>query len=110
MSSIGDVLNALQETIKSKRHDDPETSYTAKLFEDGRERIAKKLGEEGVEAALAGALGHKDELASEAADILYHLGVLLEANEIGWDDVVLKLSKRTGVSGLQEKNDRLRND
>ncbi|MEM7740663.1 MAG: phosphoribosyl-ATP diphosphatase [Pseudomonadota bacterium] len=106
VTSIGDVLNALQETIKTKRGGDPATSYTAKLFQDGRERIAKKLGEEGVEAALAGALGHKDELASEAADILYHLGVLLEANSLDWDDVALKLSKRTGVSGLQEKKDR----
>ncbi|MEO1656107.1 MAG: phosphoribosyl-ATP diphosphatase [Pseudomonadota bacterium] len=106
MSDIGKTLDALQATIQAKRTDDPETSYTAQLFAKGRERIAKKLGEEGVEAALAGALGHKDELASEAADILYHLGVLLEANDLGWDDVAGQLSKRTGTSGIDEKKQR----
>ncbi|MEM6914651.1 MAG: phosphoribosyl-ATP diphosphatase [Pseudomonadota bacterium] len=106
MSKIGDVLDALQETIKAKRGGDPATSYTAKLFQDGRERIAKKLGEEGVEAALAGALGHKDELASEAADILYHLSVLLEANSLDWDAVAERLADRAGTSGIEEKKAR----
>ena len=103
MSTIGSILDALQATIKEKRSGDPKASYTAKLFADGRERIAKKLGEEGVEAALAGALGQQDELAAEAADILYHLGVLLEANDIGWDEVAAKLKDRVGTSGLAEK-------
>jgi len=106
VSTIGDSLEALQATIKEKRGEDPGTSYTAQLFAKGRERIAKKLGEEAVEAALAGALGQQDELAAEAADILYHLGVLLEANEIGWDEVAAKLQSRTGLSGLQEKKNR----
>ncbi|MEM0928094.1 MAG: phosphoribosyl-ATP diphosphatase [Pseudomonadota bacterium] len=106
MSTIGETLDALQATITSKRDGDPETSYTAKLLAAGRERIAKKLGEEGVEAALAGALGQKDALAAEAADILYHLGVLLEANGIGWDEVAETLKARVGTSGIDEKNAR----
>ncbi|MEM9810948.1 MAG: phosphoribosyl-ATP diphosphatase, partial [Pseudomonadota bacterium] len=106
VSTIGEVLSALQATIVAKKSDDPDTSYTAKLFSEGKERMAKKLGEEGVEAALAGALGHRQELASEAADILYHLGVLLEANDLGWDDVAEQLSRRAGVSGLDEKASR----
>ncbi len=106
VSKIGPILDALQTTIKVKRGGDPNASYTAQLFDKGLERIAKKLGEEGVEAALAGALGKKDELSAEAADVLYHLGVLLEANGLGWDEVAEKLEGRAGVSGLDEKKSR----
>ncbi|MBB4659974.1 phosphoribosyl-ATP diphosphatase [Parvularcula dongshanensis] len=103
MSGIGETLDALMATVEARKGTDPKESYTASLLSAGRERCAKKLGEEAVEAALAGALGQKDELAAEAADVLYHLAVLLAANEIGWDEVAAKLAGRTGQSGHEEK-------
>ncbi|SMF61093.1 bifunctional phosphoribosyl-AMP cyclohydrolase/phosphoribosyl-ATP diphosphatase HisIE [Allosphingosinicella indica] len=69
-------------------------SYTARLLAAGPQRIAQKVGEEGVELALAGAAGTAAECVSEAADLLYHVAVLLEARNIGWDDVVHELQIR----------------
>lgn len=103
MSNIGAALDALTDRIVSRRGDDPDTSYTAKLFSDGIEKCAKKLGEEGVETALAGALGKKDELVAESADLLYHLAVLLEANDLNFNDVAVELDRRAGLSGIAEK-------
>ena len=103
MSSIGEALDALMATIEARRGADPSESYTASLLAAGPERCAKKLGEEAVEAALAGALGKPDELTAEAADVLYHLAVLLAANGVGWDGVADALDGRTAQSGLVEK-------
>lgn len=103
MSDIGQSLDALTQRIVSRRGDDPSSSYTARLISEGLEKCAKKLGEEGVEAALAGALGHKDDLVAESADVLYHLAVLLEANGLSFADVATELDRRAGVSGIDEK-------
>ncbi len=82
---------------------DPSSSYTAKLLADGVERCARKFGEEAVEAVIA-ALGQDDRaLTGEAADVLYHLLVLLKARGISLDAVMAELETRTGQSGLQEK-------
>jgi len=78
-------------------------SYTAKLVRKGVPRIAKKLGEEAVEAAIAASLGQREELRAEAADVLYHLVVLLYAAGVPLADVYAELERRTAVSGLQEK-------
>ena len=102
-SGIGQALDAVMATIDARRGADPSGSYTASLLAAGPERCAKKLGEEAVEAALAGALGHREELTAEAADVLYHLAVLLAVNEIGWDGVADALKGRTAQSGLAEK-------
>jgi len=81
-------------------------SYTAKLVAKGPARIAKKLGEEAVEAALAGALGDRDGLRDEAADVLFHLTVLLHACDVSLADVMTELERRTATTGLQEKASR----
>ena len=108
MTRIGEQLSALTATIEARRGADPKESYTASLLADPA-RCAKKLGEEGVEAALAGALGD-DTLADEAADVLYHLAVMLAARDVSWDAVAERLAARTGQSGHAEKAGRQRSD
>lgn len=101
-----EVLAALASEIAAKRNASPETSYTAKLLSQGIERCAKKLGEEAVETALAAVLQDKAHLASEAADLLYHLLVLLEASGVRLEDVMDVLARRQGISGIAEKASR----
>ena len=82
---------------------DAETSYTAKLLARGVAQCAKKFGEEAVEAALAAVGGDKQALTAEAADVLYHLMVMLKAGGVALGDVMAELDKRTAQSGLAEK-------
>jgi phosphoribosyl-ATP pyrophosphohydrolase len=82
---------------------DPESSYTARLLAKGAAQTAKKFGEEAVEAALAAVSGDKAALTAEAADVLYHLLVMLQAGDVELHDVMAELEKRTGQSGLAEK-------
>ena len=94
------VLADLAATIH-QRHTAPDpTSYTAQLFAEGITRIAQKVGEEGVETALAAAT-HSPDLASEAADLVYHLLVLLEASDQSWQDVLTILHKRAHKKSAQ---------
>lgn len=86
----------LEALIASRKGADPSLSYTAALYEQGTKRIAQKVGEEGVETALAATVKDKDETISEAADLLYHLTVLLQDGDIAWADVLEKLKKRHG--------------
>jgi phosphoribosyl-ATP pyrophosphohydrolase len=81
----------------------PEESYTARLLARGVPRCAQKLGEEAVEAAIAAVAGHREELTGEAADVLYHLLVLLRASGVTLDEVMATLEARTAQSGLAEK-------
>jgi len=81
-------------------------SYTAKLIGEGVERCAKKFGEESVEAALAAVSGNGEALTAEAADVLYHLLVMLEAAGVGLETVMAELKRRTAQSGLAEKASR----
>jgi phosphoribosyl-ATP pyrophosphohydrolase len=78
-------------------------SYTAKLLADGPSKAAKKLGEEAVEAAIAAVQGDRENLTAEAADVLYHLLVVLQGADIPLDDVMAELERRTAQSGLAEK-------
>ncbi len=89
--------------MDSRRAADPGKSYTAKLFRKGPAKIAQKLGEEAVEALIEGALGRKDELAAESADLLYHLIVLWAACGVEPSDVWQALEERKGVSGFARK-------
>jgi phosphoribosyl-ATP pyrophosphohydrolase len=98
-----DVLSRLQATIRARRSESAEKSYTRQLLEAGPERCAKKLGEEAVETVIAGVGQSDDALRAEAADLLYHLLVLLEARGVALDDVLAVLESRTGQSGLAEK-------
>jgi len=101
-----EILGKLAEEVASRRGASPETSYTAKLFSQGIEKCAKKLGEEAVEASLAAVLGDKKRLTAEAADVLYHLLVLLEAADVPLADVMAELERRKGVGGIAEKASR----
>ncbi len=78
-------------------------SYTAKLLSEGPAKAAKKLGEEAVEAALAAVQGDRQNLTAEAADVLYHLLVVLQGADIPLSDVMAELERRTAQSGLAEK-------
>ena len=78
-------------------------SYTAKLLSDGPTKAAKKLGEEAVEAAIAAVQGDRNNLTAEAADVLYHLLVVLQGANIPLNDVLAELERRTAQSGLAEK-------
>ncbi|HEX8901421.1 bifunctional phosphoribosyl-AMP cyclohydrolase/phosphoribosyl-ATP diphosphatase HisIE [Vitreimonas sp.] len=91
-------LGALERTIADRAKASPEESWTAKLIARGPKRIAQKVGEEGVETALAGAAGDKEELCNEAADLLYHLGVLLHARGASFEDVMQVLAEREKTS------------
>lgn len=97
------VLQRLAETIKTRRNAEGDKSYTRQLLDAGIARSAKKFGEEAVEAVIA-AVGQDDAaLKAEAADVLYHLLVVLEARQVPLDDVLAVLEQRMGTSGLAEK-------
>ncbi len=98
-----DVLLQLAAAIRARRAAAPESSYTRQLLDAGPARCGKKLGEEAVETIIA-AMGESDEaLKEEAADVIYHLIVLLESRGVALDDVLGVLKRRAGVSGLKEK-------
>lgn len=101
-----DVLRDLAATVRARRTESADKSYTRKLLDGGPERCAKKLGEEAVEVVIAGVSQDDAALKGEAADLLFHLLVLLEARGIALDDVLAVLSGRMGTSGLVEKASR----
>ena len=102
----GDILARLAATITARRLSSSESSYTRQLLDAGPAKCAKKLGEEAVETIIA-ALGESNQaLTSEAADLLYHLLVLLESRDVPLDDVLGVLEARMGQSGLAEKDAR----
>ncbi len=87
-------LGALERVVAQRAVADPSKSRTARLLAQGVKRVAQKVGEEGVETALAGAAGDDSELCSEAADLLYHLAILLNARGLRFDDVMAVLTAR----------------
>ena len=99
-AQAGGVIEELYGVIEQRKGGDPETSYVARTLARGQEHVAKKVGEEGVEVALAGALGDRKGLVSESADLLFHLLVLWSAAGVKPAEVFGELSKRRGVSGL----------
>lgn len=104
--SLGEVIDDLVGIIASRVGGDPQLSYTASLLNAGPGKCAKKLGEEGVEAALAAVSGDKAALASEAADVLFHLLVTLQVCGVTADEAAAALHARKGVSGHDEKKQR----
>ena len=100
---MDDVLNGLAATIRARRADSAENSYTRQLLEGGPKRCAKKLGEEATETIIAALSEDDTALKNEAADLLYHLLVLLEARRIDIVDVLAVLAGRMGTSGHAEK-------
>lgn len=101
-----DTLERLEQTIAQRRDGDPAASYVASLHSRGLPIMARKLGEEGVEAAVAALSGARDEMVGEAADVLFHLMVLLSGRDIPLSDVLAELDRREGVSGIAEKASR----
>lgn len=90
----------LERELAERKNADPETSYTAKLYQKGTKKIAQKVGEEAVETVLAAMAKDRAETVSEAADLVYHLTVLLQHEELSWQDVIAKLKERHQGIGL----------
>jgi phosphoribosyl-ATP pyrophosphohydrolase len=97
------TLGDLAAIVHQRAAASPERSWTARLLASGPERVARKFGEEALEAMIAAVQGDKAALTAEAADVLFHLLVLLEAGGIDLDDVMSVLERRTSQSGLAEK-------
>lgn len=97
------TLNDLAATIAARKSADPDSSWTAKLLAKGPEKCAEKFGEEAIEAIIEAVKGDKARLTSEAADVLYHLLVMLAARDVALDDVMAELAARQGTSGIAEK-------
>ena len=98
-----DQLEKLASDVAAKASASPETSYTAKLISRGVAKCAKKFGEEAIELALASVANNNQETTAEAADVLYHFLVLLQASGVSPDDVMAELKRREGTGGLVEK-------
>ncbi len=97
------TLAALFATIQSRKTADPDSSWTAQLFAKGPEKCAEKFGEEAIEAIIEAVKGDKSALTSEAADVLYHLLVMLAARDVHLQDVLDELARRQSKSGIAEK-------
>jgi phosphoribosyl-ATP pyrophosphohydrolase len=97
------TLHDLERRVQDRATESAEVSYTRKLLDRGVVHCAKKLGEEAVEAALAAVSENKTRLIGEAADVLYHLLVVLHARGVALDEVEAELGARTRQSGLDEK-------
>ncbi len=101
-----DQLAALEALIASRKGGNADTSYVARLFARGRAKIAQKLGEEAVETVIAATSGDDAAIVPEAADLVFHLLVLLADAGLSLDDVRTELARREGLSGLEEKAQR----
>ena len=97
------ALDRLADTIAARKGADPAGSWTAKLLARGPEACAAKFGEEAVEAIIEAVKGDRDRLTAEAADVVYHLLVMLASRDIALADVLAELERREGVSGIAEK-------
>lgn len=97
------TLDRLSATIEARKGADPDSSWTAKLLAKGPEKCAEKFGEEAVEAIIAAVKNDRENLVYEAADVLYHLAVMLAARDVTLDEVLAELDRRAGTSGLDEK-------
>ncbi|AIC25224.1 phosphoribosyl-ATP pyrophosphatase [Rhizobium etli bv. mimosae str. IE4771] len=102
----GFSLSDLERIVEERSKASPEESWTAKLVNAGQPKAAKKLGEEAIEAVMAAVTGDRDNLTYEAADVLYHLLVVLKIAEIPLENVMAELERRTAQSGFKEKANR----
>jgi phosphoribosyl-ATP pyrophosphohydrolase len=101
-----DILHKLEATIRQRRDADPKDSYVASLRAKGRAKMAEKLGEEAVEAVIAAVQDDKVGMTGEAADVVFHLMILLADMGLSVDDVLAELARREGLSGIAEKASR----
>ena len=103
------TLNDLFNTIEARKSADPSSSWTAQLLAKGPEKCAEKFGEEAVEAIIAAVKFDKKNLTEEAADVLFHMLVLLSSCDVDFKSVLNELERREGKSGLIEKSERKNN-
>lgn len=103
---MNNALDRLAETIENRRGADPDESWTARLLAKGPEKCAEKFGEEAIEAIIEAVRGDREKLTSEAADVLYHLLVMLTARDVTLGDVLGELEQRENRSGIAEKASR----
>lgn len=104
--SSSETLQRLEAVIAARRGADPDSSYVAKLNAKGLPKIAQKLGEEATETIIAALAQDRKALVGEAADLIFHLFVLLGHKDVSFDDVLAELDRREGVSGIAEKASR----
>ena len=100
------ALTRLAATIAARKGADPDTSWTAKLLASGPEKCAAKFGEEAIEAIIEAVKGDRAKLTAEAADVVFHLLVMLAARDVSLADVLAELERREGKSGIAEKASR----
>lgn len=103
---MSDILARLDAVIAARKGADPSTSWTASLLAKGPEKAAEKFGEEAIEAVIEAVRGDKARLTAEAADVVYHLLVMLAARDLSLGDVLAELERREGTSGVDEKASR----
>ncbi len=99
-------LADLDTRVATRANASPDESYTAKLLRDGIDRCARKFGEEAVELVVSTVSRDKAGITGEAADVIYHLLVLLKSADVTLDQVMMELERRTGQTGLEEKASR----
>ena len=104
-----EYLESLLSLIKSKKNDDPKISYTALLHQKGLNEILSKISEEAEETIIAAQSEGNKELVHEIADLWFHCLVLLSQKNLTVDDITNELKKRQGTSGIEEKNNRVKN-
>jgi len=104
--SSEDILSALYEVIQQRKKADPESSYVSSLYHKGLDKILGKIGEEATETAVAGKSGDVDQVVYETADLWFHSLVLLGYYDLPPEKVLDELSRRFGLSGLEEKSSR----
>ncbi len=101
------ILRKLTETLEARKKDDPSKSYTASLYRDGLEAILKKVNEEVFETIIAARQGDDKDLIHEVADLWFHTLVLMAHKNLSVDDILNELSRREGISGIDEKENRV---
>ena len=103
---MSDILNKLAEILEARKQADPDSSYVAGLYSKGLDAILKKIGEEATETVIAAKSGDTQQLVYETADLWFHSLVMLSHLGLGPDAVLDELSRRFGLSGLEEKASR----
>ncbi|MEQ1766450.1 MAG: phosphoribosyl-ATP diphosphatase [Methylotenera sp.] len=107
---MNDTLTRLAELLEQRKNADPQTSYVAKLYGKGMDSILKKVGEEAAETIIAAKNGDKEHLIYETADLWFHTLVMLAQAGLGPQDILNELARREGLSGIEEKASRSKND
>ncbi|MEM1299812.1 MAG: phosphoribosyl-ATP diphosphatase [Pseudomonadota bacterium] len=100
---MNEVLQRLCATIEARKGAAPDSSHTAAMLAKGPAKCAEKFGEEAIEAIIEATRGDREALTREAADVIYHLLVMLAAQDLSLDDVLAELERREGTSGIAEK-------